>query len=54
VRSGLGTIYLIVGVIVAATHDYLDHLGTGKLILEAIVAVILWPLVLAGVEVDIK
>jgi hypothetical protein len=28
-------------------HDYLDHL-------EAVVAVIIWPLVLAGVKVNLK
>jgi hypothetical protein len=54
VRSGLGTVYLIVGVIVAATHDYFEDLSTVKLILEAVVAVLIWPFVLAGVEIDFK
>jgi hypothetical protein len=53
-RVSLGTIYVIVGVVVAAMHDYFDNLSTVKLILEAIVAVIIWPFVLAGVEVNFK
>ena len=48
------TAYVIAGGIVAWTHHYFDNLSTLELTLEAIVAVILWPFVLAGVEVDFK
>ena len=53
-RTSLGTVYVIVGVVVAAMHDYFDNLSTVKLIAEAMVAVIIWPFVLAGVEVSFK
>jgi hypothetical protein len=47
-------IYLIVGVVVAAVNDYFDRLGNGYRIGEAILAVLLWPLVLFGVDIDLK
>ena len=55
-RGGLslGTIYLIVGVVVAAIYDYFDHLGTLRRIGEAIVAALIWPLILLGVEVHLS
>ena len=51
--SLLGLVYLIVGVAVAATHNYFDHLGTVKLVISAILAVLLWPLVLFGVDLHL-
>lgn len=47
-------VYLGAGLIVAATHDYLDDVGDIKSILSAILAVVLWPLVLVGLKVVIK
>jgi hypothetical protein len=52
--SFLGLVYLIVGVAVAATHHYFKHLDTIRLILSAILAVILWPLLLLGIDLHIK
>jgi hypothetical protein len=49
-----GAIYLIVGVIVVAINDYFDNLDTGLRIGTAAVAVLLWPLVLFGVDVELK
>ena len=51
---GLGLLYLIVGVVVAAVNDYFDSLGTLKRVLEAAIAVLIWPLILLGVDIDIK
>jgi hypothetical protein len=45
-------IYIVVGVIVAAMNDYFQGLGNLNNILEAIVAVLAWPLVLLGVDID--
>ena len=45
-------IYLVVGVIVAATNNYLSGLGSVTEVLEMIVAVVAWPLVLVGVDID--
>ena len=55
-RGGLslGTIYLIVGVIVAAANDYFDNLSTVRLIGEAVVAVVVWPFVLFGYDVSLR
>ena len=55
-RGGLslGAIYLIVGVVVAAVNDYFDSLNTLRQVGEAIIAVIIWPLVLLGVDVELR
>ena len=45
-------IYIVVGVIVAAMNDYFDALGNITNILEALVAVVAWPLVLVGVDIN--
>ena len=56
-RRGLGTIimivYLIVGVVVAQTHHYLENLEGLKAILSLVLAVLLWPLVLLGVDLHL-
>ena len=49
----IGLIYLIVGVVVAATHHYFRNLHSVRLIASALLAVILWPLVLLGVNLQI-
>jgi hypothetical protein len=46
-------IWIIVGVIVAATHHFFDHIGTIGAILSAVLAIILWPLILLGVKIAI-
>jgi hypothetical protein len=53
VNSLLGFVYLVIGIIVAATHDYFKNLDTVKRLLSALLAVILWPLVLLGVNLHI-
>lgn len=47
----LGLVYVVVGVIVAASRDYLENLDRLKPIISAILAIVLWPLVLLGVDV---
>lgn len=52
-RGGLIlVVYLLVGVIVALTQGYFEGLGNITDILEAVVAVLIWPLVLIGVDVN--
>jgi hypothetical protein len=46
--------YVVVGVIVANSHHYFTHLNGAKPILSAVLAVVLWPLVLLGVNLHIK
>ena len=51
--SAAGVIYLIVGAIVAATHNYFDHVNTLKAVLSAVLAVVLWPLILLGINLHV-
>jgi hypothetical protein len=50
----LGALYLIVGVVVAAVNDYFDNLGTLRRVGEALIAIIIWPLVLFGVDINLR
>jgi hypothetical protein len=51
--SLLGLIYIIVGVAIAASHHYFRNLDALKPIISAILAVLLWPLILFGVDLHI-
>jgi hypothetical protein len=51
--SPLALVYLVIGVIVAAFRGYLENLDRLKPIISAILAVLLWPLVLIGVDVQV-
>jgi len=49
VRLGLPAIvYLVVGAFVAQGHHYFQHAGNFNQVLSAVLAVVLWPLVLFG------
>jgi hypothetical protein len=47
-------VYLVVGVAVAATHEYFENLDTLKRIASAVLAVVLWPLILLDIDLRIK
>jgi hypothetical protein len=51
--SLLAMIYLLVGVVVAATHDYFQNVDTIKAVVSAILAVVLWPLLLLGISLHV-
>jgi hypothetical protein len=51
--SGLGVVWIVIGIVVAATHDYFKNLDTVKLVLSAVLAIVLWPLVLLGIDLHI-
>jgi hypothetical protein len=54
-RSKIVTlVYLVVGVLVAASHHYFAHASTLKPLLSALLAVVLWPLLLLGISLHIK
>ena len=53
-RSLLMVVYVIVGVIVAANRDYLAGLDTIREIVSALLAILLWPLVLLGVNLRFR
>jgi hypothetical protein len=56
-RSGfssvVGLVYLVIGLIVASGHGYFAHLTAVTPIVSAILAVVLWPLVLLGVNLKL-
>ena len=52
--SLVAVIYLVAGGIVAATHDYWSTLNTVKQILSAVLATLLWPLILLGIDLHIR
>jgi hypothetical protein len=52
--SFLGLVYLIVGVALAANKNYFDSLGTIRALVSAVLAIVLWPLLLLGIDLHIK
>ena len=52
-RRILPIIYLLIGLLVAAQHHYFTHLNTMGHVFSALLAVVLWPLVLFGVNLTI-
>ena len=49
----LGLIYVAIGIFVAASKDYLENLETIKRVLSAVLAILLWPLLLLGIDLHI-
>lgn len=47
-------IYLVVGVLIASQHGYLSHLNTPGHVFSAVLAIVLWPLLVLGVNLNIK
>jgi hypothetical protein len=50
VRIILFVVYIVIGVVVAAGHHYFEHVDALKPIASAVLAVLLWPLVLFGIS----
>jgi Mn2+/Fe2+ NRAMP family transporter len=46
-------IYVVIGVIIAANRDYFGDVSGFQDILSAILAVLLWPLIILGVDINI-
>jgi ABC-type anion transport system duplicated permease subunit len=47
-------VWLVIGVIVASNHQYLVNLKTLGAVLSALLAVLLWPLILLGTKITIN
>jgi len=47
-------VYIVIGVVVASGHHYFEHLDALKAIASAVIAVLLWPLILFGINLHIK
>ncbi len=53
-RSRLfGLIYVVIGIFVAASKEYLDNLETVKRVLSAVLAIVLWPLLFLGIDLHV-
>jgi hypothetical protein len=52
--SWITALYLIIGGIVAASHHYWSNLHTLKAVISGVLATLLWPLVLLGVNLHIQ
>jgi hypothetical protein len=53
-RSGIvSLVYVVVGIFVASAHHYFAHVTTLKPLLSAVLAVLLWPLLLLGIDLHI-
>jgi hypothetical protein len=53
-RKLLFLAYLVLGVIVAASKDYLENLDTARRLASAVLAILLWPLLLIGIDLRIR
>ncbi len=53
-RKALLVAYVVVGLIVANSHHYFGHMNGIKSIASAVLAVVLWPLILFGVSLHIE
>jgi len=52
--SLITVVYVVIGVAVAASKDYFENLDALKRVLSALLAVVLWPLLLLGIDLHIK
>jgi hypothetical protein len=51
--SLLFVVYVLVGLIVAASYDYFDSLKTTGRVLTLIAAILMWPALLFGFDISI-
>lgn len=47
-------IYVVLGILVAVANNYFDHLTTFGRLISALLAVLLWPLLLLGLDIRIR
>lgn len=53
-RMSIGSvIYLVIGVVVAAGRDHLDQINNLSDFFSAALAILLWPLILLGVDINL-
>lgn len=53
IRRIVPLVYLLIGLLVAYQHSYLTNVTTLGRILSAVLAIVLWPLVLLGIHLNI-
>ena len=47
-------VYLVIGLTVANSHHYFLHVHSLSSVLSAVLAVVLWPLILLGADLHLK
>jgi ABC-type anion transport system duplicated permease subunit len=47
-------VWIVIGVVVASNHQYLANLKTFGAVLSALLAILLWPLILLGTKITIN
>ncbi|HEX2049543.1 MAG TPA: hypothetical protein VHJ34_02790 [Actinomycetota bacterium] len=52
-RSLIALVYIVIGVLVAAARDYFENVDSVTGIVSALLAIVLWPLVLLGVDFEL-
>ena len=53
-KSLIIVVYVVVGVVIAANHHYLTNIDSLRRVLSAFLAIVLWPLILLGVDLHIR
>lgn len=51
--SLLFVVYIAIGAVIAASHHYWSNLHTIKAVISALLATVLWPLLLVGINLHI-
>jgi hypothetical protein len=51
--SIVGIVWIVVGLVLASRDGYLEHLDALMPILSAVLAVLLWPLLLLGINLHV-
>ena len=50
----VAVVYVIIGLVIANNHNYFTHIRALKPFASAVLAVLLWPLILLGISLHIK
>jgi spore maturation protein SpmA len=53
-RNLIWIAYVVVGIVVAADRNYFEHLGNVDDVASAILAVVLWPLLVLDIDVTLR
>lgn len=46
--------WVVIGLVIAVSKDYLENVDTVKEILSAVLAIFLWPLLLLGIDLHVR
>ena len=54
IRKLLLVLYIVIGIVIASSHHYFAHVNGVRSILAAVLGIVLWPLVLFGVNLHLR